>query len=81
MSRKFPNIANAARGPYDHYLFREDVNEEEFRECARTMHKEGLVPETWEKCIVLHPYVRDEWHKMGVLPHHQEELFTDYPPL
>lgn len=53
-----------ARGPYDTVMFRTDVDEEEFRQYAR----ENSPPESREECNIMHPYCRDEWYKMGVLP-------------
>ncbi len=61
---KFPTIANEARGQFDEHLFRTDVDEQDYRQYAR----ENDPPPTWEKCEILHPYCRDEWFKIGVLP-------------
>ena len=61
---KFPNIADEARGSMDEHLFRTNVDELEYRQYAR----ENAPPTTWEKCEILHPFCRDEWHRMGKLP-------------
>lgn len=37
---------------------------QDFRQYAR----ENEPPPTWEDCEILHPFCRDEWHKLGKLP-------------
>ena len=61
---KFPNIADEARGNMDGILFSMDVDEQAFREYAR----ENDPPPTWDKREILHPFCRDEWHRLGKLP-------------
>lgn len=57
-------IADEARGPNDLNMFKADVNEEEYRQWAR----DNAPPDSRETCDIMHPYVRDEWFRMGVLP-------------
>jgi hypothetical protein len=65
---KFPNISDKARGSADEYLFKTDVNEEEYREYARNHPSPDLA--RWD---IFHPYCRDEWIKMGIEPPKKEE--------
>lgn len=61
---KFPDIADVIRSDADNFLFKADVNEEEYRQYAR----DNAPPDTWEQVCVMHPYCRDEWYKRGVCP-------------
>jgi hypothetical protein len=60
------NIAEEARGQYDNFLFNKDIEENPFREYAR----KNDPPPDWENCELMHPWCRDEWHKLGKLPSH-----------
>lgn len=66
---KLSKLAPESRGPFDNSLFNMDVDEEDFRQWAR----ENDPPELFEDTEVLHPYVRDEWYRLGVLPEKKQE--------
>ena len=70
MEQVVASIAPEARGPWDLTMFKSDVDEQEFRQYSR----ENPPRSRREDNDIFHPYCRDEWYRMGVLPERTKDF-------